>query len=444
MGTILIRNAEIVNEGQRFQGDILIRGQRIERIDSIIDMDADQEINADGLLCLPGIIDDQVHFREPGLDYKATVFTESRAALAGGVTSFMDMPNVKPATLTQELLQQRYDWAATKSAINYSFYMGASNDNLEEVLKTDPETVCGVKVFMGSSTGHMLVDEHRVLESIFSRSEMLIATHSEDEQRIRHRHQLFVERFGDALTAAHHPQIRDHEACYLSSSLAVDLAKKYGTRLHVLHLTTAKEMDLFEKGIPLEKKRITAEVCIHHLFFDDFAYTELGNKLKCNPAVKKAADRVALWNALLEDRLDVIATDHAPHTLDEKSRSYVDAPSGLPLVQHGLLVMMEFYHAGRISVEKIVEKMCHAPAIAFRIRERGFLREGYFADITLIDPNRPFRVLSENILYKCGWSPFEDYLFPATVDTVLVNGAIAFKNGTLGKKSHAMRLEFDR
>ena len=442
MKRIIIRNTEWVNEGKRQHGDILIKGQRIERMDAMIGQPADVEIDGEGLICLPGVIDDQVHFREPGLDYKATVFTESRAALAGGVTSFMDMPNVKPPSLSQHLLEQRYEHAARQSAVNYSFYMGASNENLEEVLKTDPENVCGIKIFMGSSTGNMLVDDFHALEAIFSRSPMLIATHCEDEERIIERNQLFKEKYGNSLSAYHHPLIRDHRACFMSTSKAVGLAKKHGTRLHVLHLSTAGEMELFESGIPLKDKKITAEVCVHHLFFNDGQYDRLGNLLKCNPAVKTETDRLALWKALEEDRLDVIATDHAPHTLAEKERSYVNAPSGLPLVQHSLPAMLEFHQQGKISLERIVEKMCHAPAIAFRISERGFLREGYFADITLVDLKTPFTVKKDNIRYKCAWSPFEGHQFPSSVHTVLVNGTIAWQNATITNSSAGMRLRF--
>lgn len=439
---LLIRNASIVNEGKRFEGDLLVVGDRIEQIGGSIDRNGHEEIEADGRLLLPGVIDDQVHFREPGLSYKATVFTDSRAAAAGGVTSFMDMPNVKPATLTQALLEEKYAWGARQSAVNYSFYMGASNDNLDEVLKTEPSKVCGIKVFMGSSTGNMLVDEAKVLEAIFANSPMLIATHCEDEETVRTNNQIYLEKFGEQLAPEHHPLIRSVEACYLSSSLAVNLARKHGSRLHVLHLTTAKEMELFNNSIPLEEKRITAEVCVHHLFFNAKSYESLGNRLKCNPAVKSEENQNSLWKALLDDRLDVIATDHAPHTLEEKARPYIEAPSGLPLVQHSLQAMIDQSMAGRISLEDVVRKMCHAPAIAFRVKERGFLREGYFADMVLVDANKSYEVNANNILYKCGWSPFEGHRFKSTVDQTIVNGKVVFKDGAIQQVGHGQRLMF--
>jgi dihydroorotase len=439
----LIRNALMINEGEQFCGDLLIKGDRIDKIAAQIDSNADQEIDANGMILIPGVIDDQVHFREPGLTHKATVYSESRAAAAGGVTSFMDMPNVNPATLTQELLEQKYLNAQRDSAVNYSFYMGASNDNLEEVLKTNPGNVCGVKIFMGSSTGNMLVDETSVLESIFSKSEMLIATHCEDEETVRSRTEDYIMRFGEKLTAEYHPQIRSAEACYLSSSLAVDLARKYGTRLHVLHLTTAEEMELFDNSLPLSEKRITAEVCVHHLFFNESAYPRLGNRLKCNPAVKSMDDQEALWKALLKDKLDVVATDHAPHTIEEKSRPYINAPSGLPLVQHSLLAMLDMHKQGRIEIDTVVKKMCHAPAIAFRVKERGFLREGYFADLVLIDPEKKTPVTKENILFKCAWSPFEGHTFSHNIKSTIVNGELVYDSGQLKNTSHAQRLMFD-
>lgn len=441
--SILIRNGKTVNEGQIVEADILVKSDRIEKIAKAIDANADEEIDAGGSWVLPGIIDDQVHFREPGLSHKATIFTESRAAAAGGVTSFMDMPNVKPATLTQTLLEEKYKYAVSQSAVNYSFYMGASNENLEEVLKTDPSSVCGIKVFMGSSTGNMLVDEQSVLESIFSRSPMLIATHCEDEATVRKNLAFFTEKYGDHLAAVQHPQIRSAEACYLSSSLAVELAKKYGSRLHVLHLTTAREMELFDNDIPLEDKRITAEVCVHHLFFNDSSYAELGNHLKCNPAVKTKEDQEALWHALLTDKLDVVATDHAPHTAEEKAQPYSKAPSGLPLVQHSLMAMMDMCKDGRISMEDLVRKMCHAPAIAFRVKERGFLREGYYADLVIVDSENGSTVERNNILYKCGWSPFEGHRFYSSVNTTIVNGQVVFREGKLENTSAGQRLFFN-
>jgi dihydroorotase len=440
--TLIIRNALIVNEDHSFYGDLLVRDERIHKIDKHIDANADIEIEGKGLILMPGIIDDQVHFREPGLSHKATVFTESRAAAAGGVTSFMDMPNTNPATLTQDLLQGRYEHAAKQSVVNYSFYMGASNDNLEQVLQTDPSNVCGIKIFMGSSTGNMLVDEMAVLESIFSRSPMLIATHCEDETTIRENTELFTKKYGDRLDASYHPKIRTDEACYLSSSKAVDLAKKYSTRLHVLHLTTAKEMALFNNDLPLAEKKITAEVCVHHLFFNQGSYDKLGNRLKCNPAVKTKNDQDALWTALLNDQLDVIATDHAPHTKDEKARPFLKAPSGLPLVQHSLLAMYDMHLENKISLAKMVAKMAHAPAVAYKIRERGFLREGYFADLVLLDPKRDTNVQTSNILYKCGWSPFEGHIFRSSVDTTIVNGGIVYQRGRFINENKAKRLKF--
>jgi len=444
MNTILIKNAKIVNEGKMFEGDLLINKGRIEKIAGQIDMKVDMVIDATNKILMPGVIDDQVHFREPGMEHKATVFTESRAALAGGVTSFMDMPNTKPASLTQELLQKRYDYAALNSAANYSFYMGTSNDNLDEVLKTDPVTVCGVKIFMGSSTGNMLVDEPGVLQSIFANSPMLIATHCEDEATIKHNNELFIKKYGENLSAIHHPQIRSDKACYLSSSFAVDLARKNDTRLHVLHLTSALEMDLFDFGIPLAQKKITTEVCVHHLFFNESQYPSLGNMLKCNPAVKSKSDQDALWRALLEDRLDVIATDHAPHAKEEKEKPYVTAPSGLPLVQHSLTAMLEFYHQGKISLERIVEKMCHAPAEVFKIKDRGYIREGYYADLVLVDLNDSWQVDQDNIRYKCGWSPFEGYTFGSKVSHTFVNGNLVFADDKILEVNSGMRLHFNR
>ena len=442
--SILIKNAKIINEKENFHGDVYIKSGRIEQVGGIIDRKTVKEINAEGLILMPGIIDDQVHFREPGMAYKATVYSESRAALAGGITSFMDMPNTKPASLTQELLHQRYLYAGKNAAANYSFYMGVSNDNLEEVLKTNPKDVCGVKIFMGSSTGNMLVDNESVLEAIFSKSPMLIATHCEDEKTIKDNEKLFLEKYGEALSAIHHPQIRSSEACFLSSSFAVQLAKKFGTRLHVLHLTSEREMELFDGSIPLNQKRITAEVCVHHLFFNESSYEKLGNGLKCNPAVKSKNDQQALLQALLDNKLDVVATDHAPHTPEEKQRPYVSAPSGLPLVQHSLQGMIELYKDNKISLENIVHKMCHAPAIAFKIRERGFIREGYAADITLLDLNKKIKVAKKNILYKCAWSPFEGMEFGSAVDTTIVNGAIAYRQGEFFNTANAERLLFDR
>ncbi len=400
----IIHNATIINEGRKFVSDIFLRDGIIERIDPSISVKhkAD-EIAGDGLHLMPGVIDDQVHFREPGLTHKATIATESAAAVAGGITSFMEMPNTVPNTLTQKLLEEKYQLAEKQSWANYSFFMGAGNNNMEELLKTNPENVCGVKVFMGSSTGNMLVDNPVTLEQIFSKIPMLIATHCEDEQTIRRNLEKYKAEFGDHLQAKHHPLIRNEEACYLSSSHAVSLAKKYNTRLHILHISTAKETELFDNSKPLAEKRITAEACIHHLWFTDEDYSAKGNFIKWNPAVKTKNDRDTVLNALLNNKIDVIATDHAPHTLEEKQKPYIEAPSGGPLVQHALPAMLELYHQGKISLEKIAEKMCHAPAVCFRIKNRGYIREGYAADVVLFNLHSPWKVEKSNLLYKCGW-----------------------------------------
>ena len=441
---MLIKSAVIVNEGKQFVADVLIRNGRIEKIANSITSPEEEVIDGSGKLLLPGLIDDQVHFREPGVTYKADIATESRAAVAGGITSFMEMPNTKPNTLTQELLEDKYQLAAEKSIANYSFYMGASNDNLEEVLKTNPQNVCGVKVFMGSSTGNMLVDERSTLEGLFSKVKMLIATHCEDEQTIRANEAKARSEYGENVPIDMHPEIRSAEACYLSSSLAVELAKKHNTRLHILHLSTAREMDLFRNNIPLKDKRITAEVCIHHLWFSHEDYAEKGTLIKWNPAVKTATDRDAIMQAVLDDRVDIIATDHAPHTLEEKQNTYFNAPSGGPLVQHGLLAMMELVKQGKISVEKVVEKMCHNPAILFNVKDRGYIREGYYADLVLLDPNAPWTVGKFNVLAKCGWSPFEGQEFSARVTHTLVNGNLVYANGNIIEGSLGSRLMFDR
>lgn len=444
MKSILIKNANVINEGIIEQKDVLIEDRKIAAIATHIDSEADITIDAAGKYLMPGIIDDQVHFREPGLTHKAEIYTEARAAVAGGTTSFMEMPNVKPATLTQELLQQKYDIGAEKSLANYSFFMGASNDNLEEALKTDPKTVCGLKIFMGSSTGNMLVDDREVLEKLFSQVKMLIATHCEDEATVRANTAIYKEKYGEDIPVEMHPVIRNVEACYKSSSLAIELAKKYNTRLHILHISTKDELDLFRNDIPLEQKRITSEVCVHHMYFNAADYATKGTKIKCNPAIKGKVHQDALIPALLDDRLDIIATDHAPHTVAEKSGNYFEAPSGLPLVQHSLNVMLEFYHQGKISLEKIVEKMCHAPAICFEVEKRGFVREGYFADLVLVDLEKEWTVSKDNIHYKCGWSPFEGHTFKGAVDTTIVSGHIAYANGKFDESQKGMRLTFDR
>lgn len=444
MKSILIKNANVINEGKIETKDVFVVNGKIEKIGESLTVNADTTIDATGKYLMPGIIDDQVHFREPGLTHKAEIYTEARAAVAGGTTSFMEMPNVKPATLTQELLQAKYDVAAKKSLANYSFFMGASNDNLEEVLKTDPKTVCGVKVFMGSSTGNMLVDDREVLDKLFSQVKMLIATHCEDEATVRGNEAIYKEKYGENVPIEMHPIIRDVEACYKSSHLAIELATKYNTRLHILHISTAKELDLFRNDIPLKDKRITSEVCVHHLYFNADDYATKGTQIKCNPAVKWKSEQEALMPALLDDRLDIIATDHAPHTWEEKSNTYFDAPSGVPLVQHSLNVMLEFYHDGKISLEKIVEKMCHAPAICFEIEKRGYIREGYWADLVLVDLEKEWEVTKDNLYYKCNWSPFEGHTFKGAVDTTIVSGHIAYANGEFDESQKGMRLTFER
>lgn len=443
MSTILIKSAQIVNEGQVKTADVLIKDQRIEKIEANISVNADKEINAEGKFLLPGCIDDQVHFREPGLTHKAEIFTESRAAVAGGITSFMEMPNTVPNTTTQELLAQKYDIAQQRSLANYSFFMGATNDNLEEVLKTNPQDVCGVKVFMGSSTGNMLVDSEKTLSGIFSSVPMLIATHCEDEGTIRANMASFKEKYGDNIEPYMHPLIRNAEACYKSSSSAVALAKKYNTRLHILHISTAKELELFNNNVPLKEKRITAEACIHHMWFDDKDYATKGNFIKWNPAVKTAQDREAVFQAVLDGRIDVIATDHAPHTLDEKMQAYLQAPSGGPLVQHALPAMLELYRQGKISLEKIVEKMAHNPAICFNIQDRGFIREGYFADLVLVDTKQKVEVRKENILSKCAWSPFEGTVFHSAITHTIVSGHLAFEQGVFNESQMGQRMLFN-
>ncbi|MDP2415821.1 dihydroorotase [Daejeonella sp.] len=444
MSSIIIKSATIVNEGRTFIGDVFIKNGLIELIGSGLNMAADKVINAEGLHLFPGCIDDQVHFREPGLTHKADIFMESRAAIAGGITSFMEMPNTVPNTLTQQLLEDKYQIARRTSAANYSFFMGAANNNLEQVLKTDPKNVCGIKVFMGSSTGNMLVDNEKTLDGIFSRTSMLVATHCEDEATIRTNAERFKLQYGDNLTPEMHPLIRNAEACFISSSLAAGLAKKYDTRLHILHISTAIETSLFDNSIPLEKKRITSEACIHHLWFSDADYAKKGNWIKWNPAIKTAADRDEIFKAVLDDRIDVIATDHAPHTIEEKSQPYSKAPSGGPLVQHALIAMLEFYKQGKISLEKIVEKMAHSPAICFQIENRGFIREGYWADLVLVDLNKRSTVNRANVLSKCGWSPFEGQTFASSVVSTIVSGNLVYENGKITDGVFGKRLVFNR
>ncbi|MCB9174562.1 MAG: dihydroorotase [Flavobacteriales bacterium] len=445
---ILIKNATIVNEGKIFKGHVLIEKELIAKIfneDSNITAfeKMNQVIDINGKYLLPGVIDDQVHFREPGLTHKATIQTESRAAVAGGITSFMEMPNTFPNTLTQELLQDKYNIAEKTSYANYSFYMGASNDNIDEVLKTDPKTVCGVKVFMGSSTGNMLVDNPETLEELFSKCKLLIAAHCEDEDTIKKNMAIYKEKYGEDVPVTCHPEIRNEEACYKSSSLAIQLAKKHNTRFHLFHLSTAKELGLLENKTPLKEKRITAEACVHHMWFSDEDYKTKGNFIKWNPAVKKATDRDAILQAVIDGTIDVIATDHAPHTLEEKNNTYFSAPSGGPLVQHALVAMLEHYHNGKISLEKMVEKMSHAVADCFKIENRGFIREGYFADFVVVDLNNPWTVNKDNLLYKCGWSPFEGTTFKSKVLTTIINGSVVYTNGKFNENYRGKRLTFN-
>jgi dihydroorotase len=439
----LLKNGTIINEGRVFTSDILIKEDRIEKIGGIIENNCGAvEIDASGKLIIPGCIDDQVHFREPGLTHKGTIFSESRAAVAGGITSFMEMPNTVPNALTQELLEEKYAIASKSSIANFSFFMGASNDNLDEVLKTNPANVCGIKVFMGSSTGNMLVDNQKALEGLFSQVGMLIATHCEDENTIKANLEKAKTLYGEHIPIQEHPIIRSEEACYKSSAFAVSMARKHGSRLHVLHISTEKETHLFDNTIPLEQKKITAEACIHHLWFTEKDYNSKGNFIKWNPAVKKESDRLGIWKALLDNRIDVIATDHAPHTLQEKNQSYFNTPSGGPLVQHGLLAMLEKVKQGEISLEKIVDKMCHSPAILFRIKERGFIREGYKADLVVISQEKSPIVTKENCLYSCAWSPFEGIQFSHTIEKTFVNGNIVFQDGIIINDIFGERLTF--
>jgi dihydroorotase len=444
--SILIKNARIVNQGEILEGDLLIEGQKIKEIaTSISSKNADTlVIDAENKFLLPGMIDDQVHFREPGLTHKADIETESRAAIAGGITSFIEMPNTKPQATTIEKLEEKFTKASETSYANYSFMFGGTNDNLDEILKIDSKNVAALKLFLGSSTGNMLVDNPEVLEKIFTSTDLLIAVHCEDEDTIRANTKKFKEEYGDNIPVKFHPIIRSEEACYLSSSKAIELAKKTGARLHVFHLSTAKETALFSNKKPLGNKKITAEVCIHHLWFSDEDYDKKGTFIKWNPAVKTTKDREALWEALLDDRIDVIATDHAPHTMEEKANLYTKAPSGGPLVQHAVVALMEAYHKGKISIEKLVEKMAHNPAILFQIEKRGFIREGYFADLILVDPHNPWTVTPENILYKCGWSPFEGVTFKSRITHTILNGNLVYHNAKFTNKNSAMRLTFNR
>ncbi len=444
---ILIKNARIINESQDFEGYILIKNQKIEKIGEQKwegnEASFTKVIDARGKIAIPGVIDDQVHFREPGLTHKAELATESAAAVAGGITSFMEMPNTNPQTVTQQALTDKFALAAEKSLANFSFYMGATNDNLDEILKTDPKTTAGIKVFMGASTGNMLVDDLKTLQGIFAEAPTLIATHCEDEATIRQNMALFQQKYGEDILPEHHPLIRSAEACYKSSSQAIELATQYNTQLHILHISTEKELALFQTG-RIEDKRITAEVCVHHLWFDSADYLTHGHRIKWNPAVKQKSDKEALMQGLLSDKLDVIATDHAPHLLSEKLNQYTKSASGGPLVQHSLLAMLDFYHQGKITLEQLVHKMSHAPATLYKVNQRGYLREGYYADIVLADLNGKTAVNQDNLLYKCGWSPFEGHEFKAAITHTFVNGSLVYENGHIHKEIKGEALTFNR
>lgn len=447
MSSTLIKNATIINEGRSFKGDLLIKDELISAIGSPGQVNGPPgtiSFDASGLLLIPGVIDDQVHFREPGLTWKGDINSESRAAAAGGITSFMDMPNTVPQTVTADALKEKFILGSEKSLINYSFYIGATNTNLDEIMKADPAEVCGVKVFMGSSTGNMLVDREAALRDLFRRAPVLVAVHCEDEQIIRKNAELYREKYGEEIDISMHPMIRSREACFKSSSYAVRLAKEFNTRLHILHISTADELKLFTKEVPLEQKRITAEVCVHHLWFDDSYYSTLGSKIKWNPAVKTVYDKESLLKGVNDNQIDIIASDHAPHTAEEKANSYFKSPSGGPLVQHTLTTMLELWHRKILSIEKIVYKMCHNPAILYNISGRGFIREGYQADLCLVNPNNPWVVTKDNILYKCGWSPFEGTMFTSRVIKTFVNGTLVYDNGGFNEDYRGQRLRFDR
>jgi len=441
---LIIKNASVVNEGKIFKSDVLIENQLIKKIGVSIDGQVDKKIDAKGLYLIPGVIDDQVHFREPGLTHKADIYTESKAAVAGGITSFMEMPNTKPQTLTQELLEEKFKIGDKKSLANFTFFMGASNNNLDEVLKTNPKHVGAIKIFMGSSTGDMLVDNKNILEEIFEKSKCLIAVHCEDETIIQNNIRKAKEKYGEDIPFDLHHEIRSEEACYKSSSLAVELAKKHNTRLHVFHISTEKETTLFNNTIPLKEKKITSEVCIHHLYFNSKDYNKKGALIKWNPAIKEQSDQEALLQALIDNKLDVIATDHAPHTIEEKSKKYLDAPSGGPLVQHALGVMLKFVKNNKISLEKVVEKMCHNPAICFNINKRGFIKEDYYADLVLVDINKEYQVNTDNIMSKCKWSPFLGDTLNGVVTHTIVNGNVVYNNGMFDESKKGMRLSFNR
>ena len=444
MYDLILKNCNIVNEGTIFESDIAIKNSRIELISKEIDSESKKVIDIGGKHVIPGLIDDQVHFREPGLTHKGEIATESKAGLAGGVTSYFEMPNVNPTTTTNENLTKKFELASTRSLSNYSFHLGGSNTNIEEIKKVDINQAAALKVFMGASTGEMLVDSIDALDDIFNYSPLIVVTHCEDPQRVTDNEKLFFEKYGNDLSAEHHHLIRDVESCYLSSSLAVDLAKKYDSDLHVFHLTTEKEMELFTAG-KIDGKKITAEVCVHHMYFNESRYADLGNQIKCNPSIKYESDRLALINALLTDKIDIIATDHAPHTWEEKNQSYSKAPAGLPLVQHGMQILMDFYHQDILSLETIVQKTSHNVANRFQVKERGYIREGYYADLAVLDIDKPYTVSNDNILYKCGWSPFNGHTFQSSIFMTIVNGNIAFTDGQVVEDlPFGMQIEFDR
>ena len=444
MYDLVLKNCKIVNENLIIESDIAIKNSRIEKISKDISSDSKEVIDVDGRYVIPGLIDDQVHFREPGLTHKGEIATESKAGLAGGVTSYFEMPNVNPTTTTNENLTKKFELASTRSLSNYSFHLGASNTNIEEIKRADIHQASALKVFMGASTGDMLVDDLDALDDIFNYSPLIVVTHCEDQKTVEKNEKLFDEKYGENVSAEHHHLIRDVDSCYLSSSLAVDLAKKYDADLHVFHLTTEKEMNLFTAG-DIDGKKITAEVCVHHMFFNESFYSKLGNQIKCNPSIKYESDRAALIKALLENKIDIIATDHAPHTWDEKNKPYVEAPAGLPLVQHGMQILMDFYHQNVINLETIVEKTSHNVAKRFQIKDRGYIREGYYADIAILDLDKPYTVSKDNILYKCGWSPFEGHDFKSSIFMTIVNGNIAFKDGMISDNlPFGMQIEFNR
>tara|TARA_B100000965_G_scaffold243548_1_gene204379 strand:+ start:491 stop:1825 length:1335 start_codon:yes stop_codon:yes gene_type:complete len=444
MYDLILKNCKIVNENSVFESDIAIKNSRIEKISKDISSETKEVVEVNGRYVIPGLIDDQVHFREPGLTHKGEIATESKAGLAGGVTSFFEMPNVNPTTTTNENLTKKFELASTRSLSNYSFHLGASNTNIEEIKRADIHQASALKVFMGASTGDMLVDDLDALDDIFNYSPLIVVTHCEDQKTVEKNEKLFDEKYGENVSAEHHHLIRDVDSCYLSSSLAVDLAKKYDADLHVFHLTTEKEMDLFTAG-DIDGKKITAEVCVHHMFFNESFYSKLGNQIKCNPSIKYESDRAALIKALLENKIDIIATDHAPHTWDEKNKAYTEAPAGLPLVQHGMQILMDFYNQDVMSLETIVEKTSHNVAKRFQIKDRGYIREGYYADIAILDLDKPYTVTKENILYKCGWSPFEGHDFKSSIFMTIVNGNIAFKDGMISDDlPFGMQIEFNR